>query len=245
MKTRNFRFSCFLILVFFLFAGGYGRAQEAKKLDVKKITGVVSPDAAAVPALLDEQHVGFHPLDVVNWAAYPYRPEVSFRMAHTGRELLLHYKVKEASVRALAAADNGRVWEDACVEFFVSPQGNDCYYNFECNCAAKLLIQAGMWNERRPLAEPEVLAEVKRWSSLGTEPFAEKAGECSWEVTLVIPVGAFFQHSLTSLDGLTMKGNFYKCGDKLQTPHFLSWSPIGLERPMFHCPAFFGTLFFE
>lgn len=245
MQTRNFRFSCFLILVFSLFAGGYGRAQEAKKLDVKKITGVVSPDAAAVPALLDEQHVAFHPLDVVNWAAYPYRPEVSFRIAHTGRELLLHYKVKEASVRALAAADNGRVWEDACVEFFVSPQGNDCYYNFECNCAAKLLIQAGVWNERRPLAEPEVLAEVKRWSSLGTEPFAERAGECSWEVTLVIPAGAFFQHALTCLDGRTMKGNFYKCGDKLQTPHFLSWSPIGLERPMFHCPAFFGTLFFE
>lgn len=245
MQTRNFRLSCFLILVFSLFAGGYGRAQEAKKLDVKKITGVVSPDAAAVPALLDEQHVAFHPLDVVNWAAYPYRPEVSFRIAHTGRELLLHYKVKEASVRALAAADNGRVWEDACVEFFVSPQGNDCYYNFECNCAAKLLIQAGVWNERRPLAEPEVLAEVKRWSSLGTEPFAERAGECSWEVTLVIPVGAFFQHALTCLDGRTMKGNFYKCGDKLQTPHFLSWSPIGLERPMFHCPAFFGTLFFE
>lgn len=47
------------------------------------------------------------------------------------------------------------------------------------------------------------------------------------------------------LDGKTMKGNFYKCGDKLQTPHFLSWSPIGLERPMFHCPAFFGTLSFE
>lgn len=245
MQTRNFRFSCFLILAFSLFAGGYGRAQEAKKLDVKKITGVVSPDAAAIPALLDEQHVAFHPLDVVNWAAYPYRPEVSFRIAHTGRELLLHYKVKEASVRALAAADNGRVWEDACVEFFVSPQGNDCYYNFECNCAAKLLIQAGVWNERRPLAEPEVLAEVKRWSSLGTEPFAERAGECSWEVTLVIPVGAFFQHALTCLDGRTMKGNFYKCGDKLQTPHFLSWSPIGLERPMFHCPAFFGTLFFE
>lgn len=245
MKTRNFRFSCFLILAFSLFGGSYGQAQEAKKLDVKKITGVVSPDAEAVPALLDEQHVAFHPLDVVNWAAYPYRPEVSFRMAHTGRELLLHYKVKEASVRALATADNGRVWEDACVEFFVSPEGDDCYYNFECNCAAKLLIQGGVWNERRPLAEPGVLAKVKRWSSLGTEPFAERTGECSWEVTLVIPACAFFCHSLTSLDGLTMKGNFYKCGDKLQTPHFLSWSPIRLERPMFHCPAFFGTLVFE
>ena len=74
---------------------------------------------------------------------------------------------------------------------------------------------------------------VKRWSSLGGEPFEERLGECSWELAMVIPVSAFFQHSVGSLDGKTMKGNFYKCGDKLQTPHFLSWSPIGLERPMF------------
>lgn len=39
--------------------------------------------------------------------------------------------------------------------------------------------------------------------------------------------------------------NFYKCGDKLQTPHFLSWNPINLEKPNFHCPEFFGTLNFE
>ena len=163
----------------------------------------------------------------------------------TGHEILLHYKVKEASVRAVAAGDNGRVWEDACVEFFVSPDGDDCYYNFECNCIGRLLVQGGAVNERRPTASPEVLGMVKRWSSLGTEPFEERLGECSWELVMVIPVSAFFKHSVGSLDGKTMKGNFYKCGDKLQTPHFLSWSPIGLERPMFHCPAFFGTLSFE
>ena len=39
--------------------------------------------------------------------------------------------------------------------------------------------------------------------------------------------------------------NFYKCGDKLQTPHFLSWNPIDLEKPNFHCPEFFGMLRFK
>ena len=37
----------------------------------------------------------------------------------------------------------------------------------------------------------------------------------------------------------------YKCGDKLQTPHFLSWAPIDLPKPKFHCPEFFGELVFE
>ena len=83
------------------------------------------------------------------------------------------------------------------------------------------------------------------WSSLGREDFEERIGECSWEVALVIPYSAFFMHNVTSLGGKTIRANFYKCGDKLQTPHFLSWSPIDLEKPNFHCPEFFGELHFE
>jgi hypothetical protein len=42
-----------------------------------------------------------------------------------------------------------------------------------------------------------------------------------------------------------IKANFYKCGDELQTPHFLSWNPIEIDQPDFHRPDFFGTLEFE
>lgn len=235
----------FLFLAFLLSASLYGNAQEAKSLSVNKIECKAPPSAEAVRSLLNENRIAFHPLDVVNWKDYPYKPEVRFRIAHTGKEILLHYQVKEGSVRAVAGKDNGPVWEDACVEFFISPGSDSCYYNFECNCTANLLIQGGKVNTHRPMASPGVLGLVKRWSSLGTAPFEERIGECRWELTMVIPVSAFFNDSIASLDGKTMKANFYKCGDKLQTPHFLSWSPIGLERPMFHCPAFFGTLYFE
>ena len=245
MIVRDYGSKLLLLLVFSMVGMVCCNAQSGKSLCVKKVMCTASPEGEAVPSLLDENGIEFQPLDVVNWKDYPYKPEVSFRIAHTGREILLHYKVKEASVRAVASGDNGRVWEDACVEFFVSPEGDDRYYNFECNCAGRLLIQGGAINERRPTASQEVLGMVKRWSSLGGEPFEERLGECSWELAMVIPVSAFFQHSVGSLDGKTMKGSFYKCGDKLQPPHFLSWSPIGLERPMFHCPAFFGTLSFE
>ena len=75
--------------------------------------------------------------------------------------------------------------------------------------------------------------------------FEERIGDCSWEVALVIPYSAFFMHNITSLDGKAIRANFYKCGDKLQTPHFLSWNPIDLEKPNFHCPEFFGMLRFK
>ena len=215
-----------------------------KNLVIKKIeTGAV--EASAVPALFDAQGIEWNAIACVNWAEFPYQPEVKFRAAHTGDAILLHYQVTEASVRAVAAADDGRVWEDACVEFFLSPEGNDFYYNFECNCATKLLLHGGPAGGERPTASEEVLKSVKRWSSLGTEPFEERVGECTWEVALVIPASAIFRHEIETFNGKTMRANFYKCGDKLQTPHFLSWAPIELPKPKFHCPEFFGELMFE
>ena len=159
MIVRDYGSKLFLLFVFSMVGMVYCNAQSGKSLPVRKVMCTASPEGEAVPSLLDENGIEFQPLDVVNWKDYPYKPEVSFRIAHTGREILLHYKVKEASVRAVASGDNGRVWEDACVEFFVSPEGDDRYYNFECNCAGRLLIQGGAVNERRPTASQEVLRQ--------------------------------------------------------------------------------------
>ena len=215
-----------------------------KSLVIKKIEAK-AVEAAAVPALMDAAGIEFNPIACVNWKEYPYQPDVKFRAAHTGDAILLHYQVTEASVRAVATADDGRVWEDAWVEFFLSPESNDFYYNFECNCAAKLLLHGGPAGGERPGAAEDVLKSVKRWASLGTEPFEERVGECTWEVALVIPASAIFRHEIADLNGKAMRANFYKCGDLLQTPHFLSWSPIDLPQPKFHCPEFFGEIVFE
>ena len=41
------------------------------------------------------------------------------------------------------------------------------------------------------------------------------------------------------------KANFYKCGDNMPQKHYLSWHPIEIEKPNFHRPDHFGTLYFE
>ena len=55
-----------------------------KELDVKKVSMANIP-VESVPALLDEEKVAFQPVNTVNWAAYPYTPDVEFRIAHTDR----------------------------------------------------------------------------------------------------------------------------------------------------------------
>ena len=89
------------------------------------------------------------------------------------------------------------------------------------------------------------LEQIERWASLGREPFEMRDGRQAWELTLVVPVSSYFRHTLENLSGKTIRANFYKCGDKTSQPHFLSWNPIALPSPDFHCPAFFGELNFE
>ena len=212
-----------------------------KELNVKKVSAAQVP-VDAIPALLDKEKIDFQPLNTVDWPQdYPYRPSVQFRLAHTGDALLLHFKVREASVRAVAA-DNGRVWEDSCVEFFSVPAGDGVYYNLECNCAGAMLVGGGAGRKDRQRASQEMLDGVQRWASLGRAPFDERVGDCSWEVALIVPARTFFLHDLKDLSGRDIRANFYKCGDLLQKPHYLSWNPIELEKPNFHCPQYFGLL---
>lgn len=213
-------------------------------MKVRKISSA-NVEPAGLPKLLDEEKIDFQPIQQVNWAAYPYRPVAAFRIAHTENEVLLHFKVTEASVRARYGTDNGSVWTDSCVEFFSIPAGDDIYYNIECNCAGTLLIGAGAFREGRERASEAVTSQVRRWASLGRAPFEERLETTSWEVALIIPYSVFFKHHIRSLDGKVVRANFYKCGDELQTPHFLSWQPIVADKPDFHRPDFFGTLEFE
>lgn len=214
-----------------------------KEIHVKKLSCVLS-DAEQVSKIMDDAFIAFQPIDIVNWPDYPYCPEVEFRIVHTGEAILLNYRVKEGSIRAVASSDQGRVWEDSCCEFFVRPENEVEYYNFECNCVGTLLLNYGKKGER--LHAPEkILSDIKRWSSLGKKTFEERIGEVSWELSLIIPVSSLFNHDFKDLSGTVLRGNFYKCGDLLQTPHFLSWSEINLPVPCFHCPDFFGYLYFE
>ena len=168
-----------LLCVFPLFATN-PQKKEMKELNVKKVS-LANVAVENIPALLDKEKVAFQSINTVNWKTFPYQPEVQFRIAHTDDAILVHYKVKEASVRAVAAGDNGAVWEDACVEFFSIPAGDGIYYNVECNCAGILLIGAGAGRENREHAPQEVMDKVQRWSSLGRQSFEERVGECNWE----------------------------------------------------------------
>jgi hypothetical protein len=183
-----------------------------------------------------------HPIACCNWKAFPYTPEVFVKFAATPSHLLLHYHVREKSIRANYTKCNQPVWTDSCVEFFVSPDNKKTYYNFEFNCIGVPLLRYNIQPHEGPLATPELLATILTKSSLGNRPIPLQQGDITWELLIAIPYTCFFAHTISGLQGQTLFVNSYKCGDELPEPHYLSLFPIQTPEPNFHVPEFFQEL---
>lgn len=182
-------------------------------------------------------------IDQVNWKEYPYQPIVVFDIARSNKYLYIRYFVKGLSVKAIYDKDDAHVHEDSCVEFFMQREGDAGYMNFEFNCIGTCDAARRLSRTEKTSLTPEEYASIKRHSSLERVPFAERTGLHAWELMVAIPL------ELMGLDPehlpQKIRGNFYNCADNTEFPHFVSWSPIDLPEPNFHCPPFFGELFLD
>jgi Carbohydrate-binding family 9 len=182
------------------------------------------------------------PLLFTPWIKFPYKPEVSFAIAHSDDYIFLKYFVAENTIRAVNTQVNSSVWEDSCVEFFIDFNDGKGYYNFEFNCIGTPLAGFGKTKLERDLL-PEALV-----TSIKTESFISKVKMKEgvyWELSVAIPLNVFVHHNFSTLVGRQGRVNFYKCGDKLPAPHFLAWCEIQSTEPNFHLPEFFGEIHFK
>lgn len=211
-----------------------------KTLQIKRINNI--PNNKDIPTVFSDEQIPYHTLTYVNWSEYPYQPKVQFAMAHDGQNIYFHWLVDEVDRKAVCEVDQGEVWKDSCVEFFVTFDGL-IYYNIETNCIGKVLVASGPERNNRTSVPQVFLNKIVRESSLGNK--AVNLGAGLWEMSLTIPVDLFHLNSIQSLNNLRANANFYKCGDDLNPPHFLSWNPIESKTPDFHLPQFFGKIHFE
>lgn len=176
-----------------------------------------------------------------NWPKEaPYTPDCNGSIARTASHLAVMFHVRGLDLRATQIEDNGRSWEDSCCEFFVTDPYDGTYYNFELTCIGSLLSSKRKSRLDSVLREKEDVARVIRHSSLAHEETEISDRIFSWTVAMLIP------YDLIGIDRdnvpVSVRGNFYKCGDLTAHPHFLSWNPIGTPKPDFHRPEYFGEL---
>ncbi|OAV76184.1 hypothetical protein Barb7_00143 [Bacteroidales bacterium Barb7] len=180
-------------------------------------------------------------INTVNWEAYPYKPVAVFDIARTDTNLYIRFFVRGSSLKALHLADGSPVFTDSCVEFFMKKDGDTKYMNFEFNCIGTCDASRRQSRNDKQSLTPEEYAAVRRHSSLTKKAMEEQNGIYAWELTVAIPftvMGLDPQHLPEKITG-----NFYKCADDTETPHYLSWNPVHTPHPDFHRPEFFGDIY--
>lgn len=180
-------------------------------------------------------------LEHVPWAEFPDKPNVSFTIAYNSSNIFLKYYVEEKHIRAENITINSAVYEDSCVEFFVSFDDDGSYYNFEFNCIGTCLAGYGSSKDQRQLLDETLIGNLKSKYII----YSENEGKVNWQLTLVIPMDTFIHTPVKNLSGINCRANFYKCGNLLPEQHFVTWANIIAETPNFHLPQFFGRLQFE
>lgn len=213
-----------------------------KTLSIPYLPGLRSVGLEQAAEHIDEFGTRFS-VETLNWPQlFGYKPLTTVSAAHSKNDLFLLFQVHGNCLRAVNTRDNENVHEDSCVEFFVKIPESDDYFNFEFNCSGVCKASRHYrTRENFQYLEPADMAEIERWSSIGRRAFNELSGLFSWELCVRIP----FRLMDIDPENLPAKilGNFYKCADATDQPHYVTWNPIKTEKPDFHRPEFFGEIY--
>lgn len=222
-------------------------ATEAARYLVKKTSGPIringSPNDEAW-AKADAAQIDQFP-----WTEHEFYPETTVKVLHDDTHLYLLFECWEKYIHATHTADLSQVFQDNCVELFVSPSRDlsKPYLNFEFNCLGALLLQRGFEIGGRTNASPETVGRIKRKATF-EEPIDRQDESLKvWFLEAAIPLSLITEmadgHS--PRPGTVWRANFNKCSTSTKEKHWATWSRVGTPRPHFHKSEFFGELIFE
>lgn len=174
------------------------------------------------------------PLTFQPWKEFHQPINTYFKMlsGKEGISVLMH--TDEKNLRAKITEQNGAVYTDSCMEFFLKPSPWDLnYINFEFNPLGFAHIGIGSGRQGRKLIDTDR-------SLFSIESIANDG---DWTLKFYIPYSFLLEHfeKIASV----CKANFYKCGEMTDHSHFITWSKVETENPDFHVPDFFGFLHIE
>lgn len=175
-------------------------------------------------------------IDTYKWTDNDYKPIVEVFLCHNNDKLKVKFIAYEKDIYIKSFEDNGRIWCDSCVEFFIRPfEDDERYINFEINPVRAMIMSIGEdRNERKALVfdyKSQLNVKTDSHSGFWTVQF-----EISFDMLCKI-----FENKKRLKSGDTIYGNFYKCGDETPDPHFGMWNEID-GPPNFHQSQYFGEL---
>ncbi len=187
----------------------------------------------------------------LNWAEIPsfpvneisWLPDAGVRMTqqicYDDTAIYIHQTAIEANIRAEHRAPLAPVYEDSCMEFFFSPMAGDPrYFNFEWNLNGCMCLEFSSGRENLTRLLPK--------DPITLFDFHATLTSDGWELFYKIPLSFIhlFFPEFQLKSGTVIKANCYKCGEKSESPHYLTWNPSTSATPEFHRPQDFGEMIF-
>ncbi len=180
------------------------------------------------------------------WLNNGYEPRVEARACYSPNFLYAFFKAWEPRIRVTYTNFQDPVYKDSCVEFFIDPfpEKKLGYLNIETNALGTMLIHFGRERGTRVPVPREALAGFEVKPSI-KGPVDGAYGADFWTLAYRLPLSLFEKYYGGRMGrGQVARGNFYKCGDKTEIPHFGAWNPIESPKPDFHLPEYFGRIIF-
>ena len=196
-----------------------------KSYEAMKISG--APDWTAVPAAA---------IDCRLWSDVD-GIEPSAQLCWDEDALYVRLQTREEHILRRFTGNLDQVCKDSCLEFFFCPeQSGDRYFNFEANPNGALYVGFG----RPGTARCRLYREDYR-ERLQVKTFDIPGG---WGIALRIPVSfiQIFVPDFRLYPGLTLRANFFKCGDETVKPHYMAWNQVDVPKPNFHLPEWFAPV---
>ena len=184
---------------------------------------------------------------------HDHKPKTQARLLHDGDSIAVMFRVEDRYVIAKWTQYQDRTHKDSCVEFFLEPVAGKGYFNFEFNCIGALLLtyiedarRKGDGFEKYTPVAPELAERIGVHASMSGPILEEIAERVFWTVSYRVPKSVLeaYVGPISTLAGMSMRGNLYKCADECSRPHWGYWADIGEELD-FHQPKRFVPFVFE
>lgn len=196
-----------------------------KQYTITPVRGQI--DWSGIPALEINTH---------NW-----RPQVDVsaraQICYDETGLFVHLRAWEKNIRAEEKSPLGNICDDSCLEFFFRPEENDPrYFNIEINPLGFSFVGLCYDRNHNCRLAPDYDQDI----------FGKQINRLDdgWELFYKIPVSfvRVFFPAFELNPGRKIYANCFKCGDKTEKDHYLSWSPITCEDEDFHRTCDFGLM---
>lgn len=150
--------------------------------------------------------------------------------------IFVRMRSSETNLRSICLNTDEPVYEDSCMEFFIcAVEGRQEYINFEINPRGVYLSEFGKNKADRVFLK----TLTDKVPVIHTEVNDE-----GWSLELFVScelISEVYKVNFTA-EECTIKGNFYKCGDKTQKVHYQSYNEMSDLPPGFHNPERFARI---